>query len=78
MASMPEETTRRGDDYDETELRDILADWYEEELFDLPTNDALQKLIAICEDKSVRLYPLAKTLRECLITSAPRAALSGR
>ena len=47
---------------DEAEMRRILGDWYDQDLFDMSPADAIDKLIDICDSDSVRLRPLAKEL----------------
>ena len=48
---------------DKTEMRHILGDWWEKELFQLTSREALQRLVAIFEDPDVDLRPLASQLR---------------
>jgi hypothetical protein len=66
---------RRGNAWDDNEVRDILADWFDEEMFQMERDTALHKLIDIFEDPSVTLRPLARALRHCL-TTPPATARS--
>ena len=52
-----------GEPCDKTEMRHILGDWWEKELFQLTSREALQRLVAIFEDPDVDLRPLAMQLR---------------
>ena len=49
----------------EAEVRDVLGDWYHEEMFDMNQSVALAKLIDILDNPSVNLKPCAKQLRSC-------------
>ena len=66
-------TRMKTNNWDSTELRCILDNWYSEELFKLDRKDALSKLAKIFDHESVRIHPLAHELRE-LIESEEREA----
>ena len=51
---------------DEAEMREILGDYYNEEMFEMTTHEAVKKLIEVMNNDSVRLFPLAKKLEGCL------------
>ena len=53
-----------GDPCDKTEMRHILGDWWDKELFQLTSREALQRLVAIFEDPDVDLRPLASQLKK--------------
>ena len=48
---------------DESELRNILSDWWNHELFNLDQTAALRRLVSIFESPSVYLPPVAANLR---------------
>ena len=70
------EHIRRGRKSDAHELREILSDWWNEELHDLKQSDAITKLATIFDDRSVQLYPLAKDIRKCKTHSPTKRKLS--
>ena len=45
-------------------LKCILSDWWNAELYDLSPEEALTKLVEVCQDPDVALRPLAKQLKE--------------
>ena len=51
---------------DEAEMREILGEYYNEEMFEMSTHEAVTKLIEVMNSDSVRLFPLAKKLEWCL------------
>ena len=51
---------------DEAEMREILGEYYNEEMFEMSTHEAVTKLIEVMKNDSVRLFPLAKKLEGCL------------
>ena len=51
---------------DEAEWRKMLTDWYNEELYDLDRNAAVEKLARILKHPSVNLRVLAKKVEQCL------------
>ena len=48
----------------DTLLKCILSDWWGAELYDLPLEEALAKIIEVFQDPDVALRPLAKQLEE--------------
>ena len=44
----------------------ILCDWYSEELFDLPSDDALEKLITVLERADINVKPLTAEIKEII------------
>ena len=50
----------------ESEMRAVLSDWYQFELYDLTRENALQKLLAVLEHSSVELKPLAKEIKQSI------------
>ena len=50
----------------ESEMRAVLSDWYNFELYDLTRENALQKLLAVLEHSSVELKPLAKEIKQSI------------
>ena len=61
-----------GEASDWAEMRRILCDWYNEELFDIDRKAAVQKLVNIFMDPDINLHPLATQLKGILhsITSS--------
>ena len=61
---------RRGRQSDGDEMREILSDWWNEELHELSQSEAIAKLSRIFSDRLVQLNALAKDIRkvnsECL------------
>ena len=55
---------------DEAEWREILTDWYNEELFDLNRKAAVEKLVGILKHPSVNLRVLAKKVDQCLLKNS--------
>ena len=53
---------------DAAEMREILSDYYDEEMYSLDTHAAVKKLINIFRDDSVKLLPLAHDVEQCLKT----------
>ena len=51
---------------DDAEFREILGDWFNQELFDLDQKTALKKLISILKDPSVSLHAEARRLEQIL------------
>ena len=45
-------------------LKAILCDWYSEELFDITTDAALEKLVAALEHSDINVKPLAAVIKE--------------
>ena len=50
----------------ESEMRAVISDWYQFELYELTREDALQKLQAVLEHSSVELKPLAKEIKQSI------------
>ena len=50
----------------ESEMRAVISDWYQFELYDLTRENALQKLQAVLEHSSVELKPLAKEIKQSI------------
>ena len=50
----------------ECEMRAVISDWYQEEMFDMTRDNALHKLVIILEDPSVELKPLAKEIKKVI------------
>ena len=48
----------------DTLLKCILSDWWSAELYVLPLEEALSKMVEVCQDPDVALRPLAKQLEE--------------
>ena len=61
-----------GEASDWAEMRRILCDWYNEELFHMDREAAVQKLVKIFMDPDINLHPLATQLKGILhsITSS--------
>ena len=55
---------KRGRGSSESELRAVISDWYQVEMFDMTRETALNKLVKILEDPSVNLKPLAKDIND--------------
>ena len=55
-----------GEASDWAEMRRILCDWYNEELFDIDREAAVQKLVNIFMDPDINLRPLATQLKGIL------------
>ena len=55
---------KRGRVSSESELRAVISDWYQLEMFDMTRETALNKLVEIFEDPSVNLKPLAKDIND--------------
>ena len=47
-------------------LKYILCDWWQFHLFELTSEEALQKIVKVCQDSNVSLLPLAKALKETI------------
>ena len=45
-------------------LKYILCDWWQFDLFELTNEEALEKIVKVCQDSNVALLPLAKALKE--------------
>ena len=60
----------RRDACDEAEWREILGDWYNEELYDLDRKAAVKKLARIFRHPSVNLKPLAMKVEHCPLKNA--------
>ena len=56
----------KGKECDEAEMREILGEYYNEEMYDMDTHEAVKKLVDVMKNDSVRLLPLAKKLEGCL------------
>ena len=50
----------------ESEMRAVISDWYQFELYNMKRENALQKLLAVLEDSSVELKPLAKEIKQSI------------
>ena len=50
----------------ESEMRAVLSDWYQFELYDMTRENAFQKLLAVLEHSSVELRPLAKEIKQSI------------
>ena len=50
----------------ESEMRAVISDWYQFELYDMTRENALQKLLAVLEHSSVELKPLAKEIKQSI------------
>ena len=50
----------------ESEMRAVISDWYQFEACNMTRENALQKLLAILEDPSVELKPLAKEIKQSI------------
>ena len=50
----------------ESEMRAVISDWYNFELYNMTRENALQKLLAVLEDPSVELKPLAKEIKQSI------------
>ena len=48
----------------DTLLKYILSDWWGVKLYDMPAEEALSKLVRVCQDPDIALRPLAKQLSE--------------
>ena len=57
---------RRRGGFDERAMRDILSDWYNEEMHKMTREAAVKRLIAVFKDNSVNLKPLAHALEQKL------------
>ena len=51
---------------DQSEMRQILCDWYNEELHDMDQNTAVERLATAFQDQTINLPPLAQQLRRKL------------
>ena len=49
-----------------SEMRAVISDWYQFELYDLTRENALQKLLAVLEHSSVELKPLAREIKQSI------------
>ena len=58
---------RRGGRSDDVEMRELLSDWYQLEMFEMTRESALGKLVDTLEDSTVNLRPQAKELKELII-----------
>ena len=73
----------KGHDCDDSEMREVLSDWYQRELFqqkgkgDEGKKIAMEKLTWIFEDKDVGLQFLAYDLQKLLPTSHPDILTEG-
>ena len=45
-------------------LREILCDWWSDQLYDISHEEAINRLIQVFEEDSIGLRPLAKKLKE--------------
>ena len=45
-------------------LKYILCDWWQFHLFELTHEEAIEKIVKVCQDSNVALLPLAKALKE--------------
>ena len=61
---------RRRGGFDERAMRDILSDWYNEEMHKMTREAAVKRLIAVFKDNSVNLKPLAHDLEQKLTDSS--------
>ena len=50
----------------ESEMRAVISDWYQFELYDMTRENALQKLLTVLEHSSVELKPLAKEIKQSI------------
>ena len=50
----------------ESEMRAVISDWYQFELYNMTRENALLKLLAILEDPTVELKPLAKEIKQSI------------
>ena len=66
------------DGWNQAEFRQILANWYCEEMFDLDREAALEKLVNIFGDTTVCLHPLAKEVRELMHHREPKKEHEGK
>ena len=48
----------------DTALREILCDWWSDQLYDISHEEAIDKLIQVFKEDSIGLRPLAKKLKE--------------
>ena len=55
---------KRGRGSSESELRAVISDWYQVEMYNMTSKTALDKLVEIFEDPSVNLKPLAKDIND--------------
>ena len=53
-----------GDKQGAVELKAILCDWYNEELFDMTTDAALERLVNVLEHPDVNVKPLAAKIKK--------------
>jgi len=51
---------------DDREMRRVLSDWYDREMFDMTRREALNKLVTVLENDNVDLKPLARDLKELM------------
>ena len=56
----------RNDACDSAEMRKILSDWYQHELYDMGGEEGVQKLVKLFESEEISLKPLASQLRRYL------------
>ena len=56
---------QREDSYD-TEMREVLSDWYGKEMYKLDKTAAVNKLIDVFESSKIDLKPLAENLRQAI------------